>query len=47
MAAPLPAWIEDACRGAPLLDHHCPISTRTLTARRDAFLSAALTQLDS
>lgn len=31
----------------PLLDHHRPdLDARTLTARRDAFLSAALTQLD-
>jgi aminoglycoside phosphotransferase (APT) family kinase protein len=32
----------------PLLDHHrADLDARTLTARRDAFLSAALTQLDS
>ena len=32
----------------PLLDHHRPdLDARTLTARRDAFLSAVLTRLDS
>lgn len=32
----------------PLLDHHRPdLDARTLTARREAFLSAALTRLDS
>jgi hypothetical protein len=32
----------------PLLDHHrADLDARTLTARRDAFLSAALTQLDA
>ncbi|MGA8729451.1 MAG: hypothetical protein WB608_11930 [Terracidiphilus sp.] len=32
----------------PLLDHHRPdLDAPILTARRDAFLSAALTQLDA
>jgi hypothetical protein len=32
----------------PLLDHHRPdLDARILTARRDAFLSAALSQLNT